>query len=96
MERRDGGLRERPSRLLAEPAWLDAELGDTGRLLAARVGGRRHRVTAVTGPERLGGEWWAETPFQRDYYRVHFEGLGPAWVFQDMRDGRFYLQGLFD
>ncbi|AKF81530.1 nucleotidyltransferase [Myxococcus fulvus 124B02] len=96
VERRAGGLRERPSRLLAEPAWLDAELGDSGRLLAARVGGRRHRVTAVTGPERLGGEWWAETPFQRDYYRVHFEGLGPAWIFQDMRDGRFYLQGLFD
>ncbi|NTX67566.1 DNA polymerase Y family protein, partial [Myxococcus sp. CA051A] len=91
-----GGLRERPSRLLVEPAWLDAEVAETGRLLAARVGGRRHRVTAVTGPERLGGEWWSESPFQRDYYRVHFEGLGPAWVFRDMRDGRFYLQGLFD
>lgn len=91
-----GGLQERPSRLLAEPAWLDAEVAETGRLLAARVSGRRHRVTAVTGPERLGGEWWSESPFQRDYYRVHFEGLGPAWVFRDMRDGRFYLQGLFD
>ncbi|WP_338866509.1 DNA polymerase Y family protein [Myxococcus stipitatus] len=91
-----GGLRERPSRVLAEPAWLDAEVGEAGRLLAARVGGKRHRVTAVSGPERLGGEWWSEFPFQRDYYRVHFEGLGPAWVFRDMRDGCFYLQGLFD
>ncbi|AGC45230.1 hypothetical protein MYSTI_03924 [Myxococcus stipitatus DSM 14675] len=91
-----GGLRERPSRVLAEPARLDAEVGEAGRLLAARVGGKRHRVTAVTGPERLGGEWWSESPFQRDYYRVHFEGLGPAWVFRDMRDGSFYLQGLFD
>ncbi|GHG76911.1 DNA polymerase Y family protein [Comamonas sp. JC664] len=88
--------RERPSRLLAEPACLDAEVAASGRLLAARMGGRRHRVTALAGPERLGGEWWSEAPFQRDYYRVHFEGLGPAWVFRDGRDGRFYLQGLFD
>jgi protein ImuB len=89
-------LRERPSRLLAEPACLDAEVAESGRLLAARLGGKRHRVTALAGPERLEGEWWSETPYQRDYYRVHFEGLGPAWVFRDGRDGRFYLQGLFD
>lgn len=88
--------RERPSRLLASPAWLDAEVGESGRLLAARLGGKRHRVTALAGPERLGGEWWSDAPYQRDYYRVHFEGLGPAWVFRDARDGRFYLQGLFD
>jgi len=88
--------RERPSRLLTTPAWLDAEVAESGRLLAARVGGKRHRVTAVAGPERLGGEWWSDTPYQRDYYRVHFEGLGPAWVFRDGKDGRFYLQGLFD
>ncbi|HZI10056.1 MAG TPA: DNA polymerase Y family protein, partial [Myxococcus sp.] len=78
------------------PAWLDAEVAESGRLLAARLGGKRHRVTALAGPERLEGEWWSETPYQRDYYRVHFEGLGPAWVFRDGRDGRFYLQGLFD
>lgn len=94
--REAGAARERPSRLLARPARLDAELAASGALLAARLGGRRHRVTAMAGPERLGGEWWTDTPYQRDYYRVHFEGLGPAWVFQDGRDGGFYLQGLFD
>ncbi|QSQ25811.1 DNA polymerase Y family protein [Pyxidicoccus parkwayensis] len=88
--------RERPSRLLASPACLDAEVAESGRLVAARLGGKRHRVTAVAGPERLSGEWWSDAPYERDYYRVHFEGLGPAWVFRDGRDGRFYLQGLFD
>ena len=34
--------------------------------------------------------------YGRDYYRVHLEGVGLAWVFRDARDGRFYLQGLFD
>lgn len=99
-EAREGAVtgvgRERPSRLLAAPACLDAEVAESGRLVAARLGGKRHRVTALTGPERLAGEWWADVPYQRDYYRVHFEGLGPAWVFRDGRDGRFYLQGLFD
>ncbi|TSC26805.1 DNA polymerase Y family protein [Corallococcus sp. Z5C101001] len=94
--REAGAARERPSRLLAQPARLDAELAASGELLAARLAGRRHRVTAMAGPERLGGEWWTDTPYQRDYYRVHFEGLGPAWVFRDGRDGGFYLQGLFD
>jgi protein ImuB len=94
--RESGAARERPSRLLAQPTRLDAEVAASGALVAARLSGRRHRVTAMAGPERLGGEWWTDTPYQRDYYRVHFEGLGPAWVYRDGRDGGFYLQGLFD
>jgi protein ImuB len=89
-------LRERPSRLLGKPTSLDVEVAATGELVAARLGGRRRRVTAVAGPERMSGEWWSEAPYSRDYYRVHFEGLGPTWIFRDARDGRFYLQGLFD
>lgn len=87
---------ERPARLLASPVALDAELGAEGELLFGRLMGRRRRVLALTGPERLGGEWWAPTGFSRDYYRVFFEGLGPTWVFRDGADGRFYAQGFFD
>ncbi|HEX8437871.1 MAG TPA: DNA polymerase Y family protein, partial [Archangium sp.] len=89
-------LRERPSRVLSRPTPIDVEVTASGELLAARLGGRRRRVTALVGPERLSGDWWDAKPYSRDYYRVHFEGLGPAWVFRDARDGRFYLQGLFD
>lgn len=92
----DEALRERPSRLLARPTTLDAEVAASGELRAAWLQGKRRRVTSMEGPERLSGDWWAETPFSRDYYRVHFEGLGPTWVFRDGRDGRFYLQGMFD
>ena len=53
-------------------------------------------MVALTGPERLCGEWWAPEPYSRDYYRLHLEGLGPLWVFRDASDGRFYLQGFFD
>ncbi len=92
----DATLSARPSRLFSRPATLEADLGDRGELLSARLLGRRRKATAIAGPERLCGEWWAEQPFSRDYYRVHFEGLGPVWVYRDGRDGRFYLQGMFD
>ncbi|MBF5040983.1 DNA polymerase Y family protein [Aggregicoccus sp. 17bor-14] len=92
----EGGVQERPSRLVASPTPLDAELGPDGELRSARLQGARRRVVALTGPERLSGEWWAPAPYSRDYYRLHLEGLGPVWVFRDAADGRFYLQGFFD
>jgi protein ImuB len=88
---------ERPVRLLAgEGEPIDVELDPLGALRSARVLGRRRAVLAIAGPERLGGQWWSEAPFQRDYYRVHLEGLGPAWVYRRAGEGRFYLHGLFD
>jgi protein ImuB len=89
-------LLERPARLLRAPAALPAELSAEGTLRALELLGRKRRVTAVFGPERLTGEWWTEQPYARDYYRVVLEGVGPLWVFRDGRDGRFYAQGVFD
>jgi len=87
---------DRPPRLFTKPCSLDAEVGASGELRAARLLGKRRRATAVAGPERLCGEWWEREAYRRDYYRVHFEGVGPVWVFRDAEDGRFYLQGMFD
>jgi protein ImuB len=92
----DARSTERPVRLFPEPAVLPVDVGPAGELRGARLLGRRRAVLGLAGPERLGGQWWTPTPFARDYYRVHFEGLGPAWVFRDARDGRFYLHGFFD
>jgi protein ImuB len=92
----DARSAERPVRLFPEPAMLPVDLGPLGELRGARLLGRRRAVLGLAGPERIGGQWWTAKPFARDYYRVHFEGLGPAWVFRDARDGRFYLHGFFD
>jgi protein ImuB len=92
----DSRSAERPVRLFPQPALLPVDLGPAGELRGARLLGRRRAVLGLAGPERLGGQWWSRTPFARDYYRVHFEGLGPAWVFRDAQDGRFYLHGFFD
>lgn len=88
---------DRPPRLFSRPANLDAEVTPAGQIRAARLLGRRRKAIAVCGPERLCGEWWrTEAAYRRDYYRVHFEGVGPVWIFKDAEDGRFYLQGMFD
>ncbi len=85
---------ERPTRLLDPPRPVVAT-GEGGRLTALRVDGVARAVLALSGPERLSGEWWS-APFDRDYYRIRLEGLGEAWVYRDGRDGRLWLHGLFD
>ena len=92
----DARSAERPVRLLPRPAPLPVDLGPVGELRSARLFGRPRAVLGLAGPERLSGQWWTRGPFARDYYRVHFEGLGPTWIFRDARDGRFYLHGFFD
>jgi protein ImuB len=89
-------LKERPSRLLQRPVALEVSVSEAGVLQSARVLGRARKVTQVFGPERLCGDWWGPSAYARDYYRVQFEGVGALWVFRDAKDGRFYLQGLFD
>jgi len=87
---------ERPARFFARPAPLKMEWSGQGNAVCVRLLGQRRKALEVTGPERLCGDWWEEVAYSRDYYRVHFEGLGPAWIYRDERDGQFYLQGLFD
>lgn len=86
----------RPTRLLARPQPLAVELSPAGRIVAVRIGARRHAAAAVRGPERLAGEWWRGQGFARDYYRALVAGLGGCWIYRDGQDGRFYLHGYFD
>lgn len=71
--------------------------------------GRRYRIAAADGPERLHGEWWrgggheAEQPYAvRDYYQVETTDGGRYWLFR-LDDGeriaigpmRWYIHGAF-
>ncbi len=89
-------LETRPPRLFKEPSRLNAELSTEGALITVMLAGKRRRVEALTGPERLVGSWWSPEPFSRDYYRLQLEGVGQLWVFRDGKDGAFYAQGVFD
>ncbi len=86
----------RPPRLFKAPSRLNAELSAEGAIVTVTLAGRRRKVEALTGPERLVGSWWSPDPFSRDYYRLQLEGVGQLWVFRDGTDGAFYAQGVFD
>ncbi|HXM17780.1 MAG TPA: DNA polymerase Y family protein [Candidatus Tumulicola sp.] len=47
------------------------------------------------GPFRLSESWW-ERPIERDYYQMTDPAGALLLVFQDARDGNWYLQGVFD
>jgi len=103
----------RPTRLLDRPEPIDAvaPLGpdDPGAAPGLfRWRGRRHRVCAAQGPERLAPEWWrtddrrAWASGGRDYFRVEDETGARFWIFRTgIENGangsvsRWYLHGLF-
>ena len=50
---------------------------------------------SCAGPFRLSECWW-ERPVERDYYQLASINEGLLLVFHDLRDGRWYMQGIFD
>ncbi|MDP3856827.1 MAG: DNA polymerase Y family protein [Stagnimonas sp.] len=46
-------------------------------------------------PERIETGWWDGAPAHRDYHRVQL-GERAAWVYHDLDDGRWHLQGLWE
>jgi len=52
-------------------------------------------TTSCAGPFRLSESWW-EHPVERDYYQLVDPSGALVLVFRDLRDGGWYLQGVFD
>lgn len=59
------------------------------------VGGRRERLTAHWGPERIETLWWRGSSVRRDYYRVVTESGSQLWIFHHLADGKWFLHGIF-
>jgi len=96
----------RPARLLRPPQPIEAlaMLPDhpPAQFIWRR---RRHRIRHADGPERIGGEWWAndrERNAIRDYWQVEDEDGRRFWLFRsgDAADAatgdlRWFLHGFF-
>lgn len=74
------------------PAWL---------LDAPEIIEERHQrlywhgyLTPHVGPERIIGDWW-NTPVARDYYLATRQDHLPLWIFFNLYDKRWYVQGVF-
>lgn len=81
------------TRLLGEHPLVTVELDDAGRPAAVVWNGRREPVT-VCNRWRVEDGWWAR-PIRRDYYKL----AGTRWlvlVYQDLADGTWHLERLYD
>jgi protein ImuB len=51
--------------------------------------------TLLSGPERIESGWWDGDDATRDYYVARTADGARWWVFQDLAEGGWYLQGLW-
>jgi protein ImuB len=49
----------------------------------------------LSGPERIESGWWDRADAARDYYIAQAEDGARLWVFRDLSNGGWYLQGLW-
>jgi protein ImuB len=90
-------LPPRPLRLLRRPVALavTSVLPD-GPPVRFHYCGRSHRIANSWGPERIETGWWRNRTVGRDYYQIETTTGGRLWLFRRLRDGRWFLHGMFE
>ncbi len=92
-----GELPPRPLRLLPRPLPLAAaSIAPDGPPLRFQLDGCEHEVARSWGPERIETGWWRGRPIGRDYFRVETASGSRFWLFRRLRDGKWFLHGLFE
>lgn len=90
----------RPLRMVDPPQPIDVLAGLDGMPTRIRLiqqcGNGDQQVKRSWGPERLESAWWRGSSVKRDYYRVETESAHCFWLFQQLEDGQWFLQGSFD
>jgi protein ImuB len=95
-EKAPSDLPPRPLRLLASPVPLTVARQWSVRSGQFQVFGRQHRIARAWGPERIETGWWRGPAVGRDYYRVETTTGQRFWLFRQLRDGNWFLQGMFE
>jgi protein ImuB len=54
-----------------------------------------HRIVQAYGPERIETAWWRGPTVRRDYYVVETDSGERFWLFRRLRDGSWFLHGMF-
>ncbi|MFM8380037.1 MAG: hypothetical protein ACKOB1_12020 [Planctomycetia bacterium] len=91
----------RPTWLLPRPVPLEVlaivpDVVDAGRPpVRFRHAGEAHEVVAAHGPERIETAWWRGPIVRRDYYVVETRSGERLWVFRRLKDGAWFLHGVF-
>lgn len=67
-----------------------------GRPISFTYQGTIHRLSTVSGPERIAGHWWDGRGKTRDYFDVQTPSGQRFWIFRVMQTGNWYLHGFFE
>ncbi|MGA2067607.1 MAG: DNA polymerase Y family protein [Thermoguttaceae bacterium] len=87
----------RPLRLLATPLLLPVgRPGHHAKHGRLRFSGHVHQIAKTWGPERIETGWWRGQAVGRDYYRVETTTGRRFWIFRNLRDGLWFLHGVFE
>ncbi len=90
-------LPPRPLRLLPRPlAAAVTSIAPDGPPLRFQLDGCQHTVARSWGPERIETGWWRGRTVGRDYFRVETAAGSRFWLFRRLRDGKWFLHGLFE
>jgi protein ImuB len=60
-----------------------------------RLGEDVHAIAQAYGPERIETAWWRGPTVRRDYYVVETESGARFWLFRRLKDGAWFLHGMF-
>jgi len=86
----------RPIWLAPRPVRLETvSIVPDGPPLRFRLGPESHRIVNAHGPERIETAWWRGATVRRDYYVVETDAGGRYWIFRRIRDGGWFLHGMF-
>jgi protein ImuB len=91
----------RPIWMPPRPVPLDGLEGEVmavapdGPPVRFRLGDVLHRVAQAHGPERIETAWWRGPTVRRDYYIVETDSGERFWLFRRLRDGGWFLHGMF-
>ncbi len=94
-------LGRRPIWMPPKPVPLDDLEGEVmaiapeGPPVRFRLGDVPHRVVHAHGPERIETAWWRGPTVRRDYYVVETDSGSRFWLFRRLRDGGWFLHGMF-
>jgi protein ImuB len=73
------------------PIFVSAKMG-----LSSSAMHCEHTVVQSWGPERIETGWWRGRAVGRDYFRVEILSGARFWLFRRLRDGKWFLHGVFE
>lgn len=80
---------------LAGPEGEVVAVAPDGPPARLRLGDVLYRIVQAHGPERIETAWWRGPTVRRDYYIVETESGERFWLFRQLRDGIWFLHGMF-